>query len=507
MDFSKNSFTDTAFRWFTGVVEDINDPTEQGRLKVRCFGYHTENNNNKTGIPTYALPWAHVMTPITSASCGGIGQSATGIVQGSWVVGFFRDGEACQDPLILGTIPSATPLPSGYGKGFQDPFGDNPRNNIKGGVPNDQPYGATIEYKKAASYRGKVSAREVTYKEYGDSPNGGVPTALPPEMNQLRNENPDKSGKNSATDSEEDTKFDNDFFQPKLFLQDAQIDVTQPTYPNCHTTEYKCGHTLEVDETLAQERILTYHASGTYDEMEASGNRTVFVQGKGYRIVAKDDNVNIKGSCNITIDGDARTLIMGDEYREVSGNYHLKVNGNIYKKCTSEFVETIGDQVFNIGKRRESNIQENEIVNINAIHQFDGKTPIADSPGQEAAYQFTNKKSCRIDIQENVAQNINGSLKLGVDNKLTIHTKQDRVDVVNGRYVIKVSGATDSTDNKLNIDTKGEMTLDAPTGSIDFPLGNITSNNVRLHTHEHTQPNTGADDTSQGNTNSPVAGT
>ena len=36
------------FVWFTGVVEDRNDPAQLGRVKVRCLGFHTES---KTDIP------------------------------------------------------------------------------------------------------------------------------------------------------------------------------------------------------------------------------------------------------------------------------------------------------------------------------------------------------------------------------------------------------------------------------------------------------------------------
>jgi len=57
------------FSWFTGVVEDILDPLQMGRVRVRCFGYHTAN---KTEIATEDLPWASVMTPIHSASMSGI---------------------------------------------------------------------------------------------------------------------------------------------------------------------------------------------------------------------------------------------------------------------------------------------------------------------------------------------------------------------------------------------------------------------------------------------------
>ena len=36
------------FVWWTGVVEDINDPLRLGRLRVRIIGFHTEN---KTLLP------------------------------------------------------------------------------------------------------------------------------------------------------------------------------------------------------------------------------------------------------------------------------------------------------------------------------------------------------------------------------------------------------------------------------------------------------------------------
>ena len=34
------------FVWFTGVVEDRNDPAKLGRVRVRCVGFHTENKND-----------------------------------------------------------------------------------------------------------------------------------------------------------------------------------------------------------------------------------------------------------------------------------------------------------------------------------------------------------------------------------------------------------------------------------------------------------------------------
>ena len=69
-------FVGGEFSWFTGVVEDRLDPLEMNRVRVRCFGYHSENRSD---IETEALPWATVMMPTTSSGTSGIdGVDASG---------------------------------------------------------------------------------------------------------------------------------------------------------------------------------------------------------------------------------------------------------------------------------------------------------------------------------------------------------------------------------------------------------------------------------------------
>ena len=89
------------FHWFVGVVEDRNDPEKIGRVKVRCVGYHTENTQD---IPTEDLPWASVMMPVTAGGNSGIGFSPHFLIEGTWVVGFFRDPSK-QEPIIMGALP------------------------------------------------------------------------------------------------------------------------------------------------------------------------------------------------------------------------------------------------------------------------------------------------------------------------------------------------------------------------------------------------------------------
>jgi hypothetical protein len=87
--------------WWTGVVEDRDDPEKLGRCRVRVFGWHTEDI---TIMPTNTLPWALPVQPITSAATSGVGSAPVGIVTGSWVVGFFLDGDEAQKPVIMGTL-------------------------------------------------------------------------------------------------------------------------------------------------------------------------------------------------------------------------------------------------------------------------------------------------------------------------------------------------------------------------------------------------------------------
>jgi len=111
------------FHWFHGVVEDVADPQQLGRVRVRCVGYHTDDRGL---LPTSGLPWALCLLPNTSASMAGVGQSATGLQAGSWVLGFFRDGPSAQDPIILGSIASKIVAKPDKTKGFSDPSGTNP---------------------------------------------------------------------------------------------------------------------------------------------------------------------------------------------------------------------------------------------------------------------------------------------------------------------------------------------------------------------------------------------
>lgn len=87
------------FRWFLGIVEDVQDPLQLGRAKVRVVNEHDD------GVETGDIDWAHVLMPNTSACVDGVGDSPN-LAIGSRVVGFYMDGEEKQNPMILGSFPT-----------------------------------------------------------------------------------------------------------------------------------------------------------------------------------------------------------------------------------------------------------------------------------------------------------------------------------------------------------------------------------------------------------------
>ena len=87
----------TEFIWWQGVVEDRDDPLMMGRCRVRIVGYHTDD---KKDIPTELLPWAYLAMPINTRP----NSVPVGPTEGTWVMGFFRDGDNCQEPIVTHII-------------------------------------------------------------------------------------------------------------------------------------------------------------------------------------------------------------------------------------------------------------------------------------------------------------------------------------------------------------------------------------------------------------------
>ena len=94
------------FTWWVGEVEEIRDPSELGRIKVRILGWYTGNSEGKAyleEVPKEVLPWATVLLPTDQPQTKSAG-TTTELQPGAWVLGFFLDGEEAQLPCVLGAF-------------------------------------------------------------------------------------------------------------------------------------------------------------------------------------------------------------------------------------------------------------------------------------------------------------------------------------------------------------------------------------------------------------------
>lgn len=311
----------SGFVWWFGVVEDIDDPLKLGRVRVRVFGYHPED---KGTLKTADLPWAHPLQDITSASISGVGRSPTGLVTGSHVFGFFRDGYNAQQPIVMmsvGGVPSEVANPR---KGFNDPSGIYP---TEADVPDTNRLATGDETDKTV------------VKSKNDSRKKNVPVAL------------------DATEAET-------WDEPKT--------PYKAKYPNNKVFATKSGMVEEWDDTEGRERHHTYHPSGTFEEVangwdgNPSGTRVQKISGNNYEIVAGDDYISIKGDAKITIEGSAKIYIgagasdgnlnlqvdkdvnlyvRGDVKGTVEGDMSLKVLGNYRETIAGNKYTSVGGNV------------------------------------------------------------------------------------------------------------------------------------------------------------------
>ena len=168
------------FVWWQGVVEDRHDPLYLGRCKVRILGWNTEE---KVYQPTDTLPWAYPVSPITSASQTGVGTTPLGPVEGTWVLGFYRDGESAQEPMFFGTfggIPEKDAKGENLQKGFFDPRLPDGDQEI-GGHPDfpDELGPRQLNYNMFSRYAGQAVPREPATIVHNSTPD---PTQHPQDL-------------------------------------------------------------------------------------------------------------------------------------------------------------------------------------------------------------------------------------------------------------------------------------------------------------------------------------
>ena len=286
-----NYFMGNAFVWWQGVVEDVDDPLKLGRCRVRVAGYH---NPSTQLLPTQDLPWAVSVQPITSASISEVGTSPTGLLPGSWVLGFFRDPGFFQQPVILGSIPGI-PTKKGVdiGDGFKDPSKTYPLD---------------------------------THLFESD-------------LSRLaRNENIDKTivetKKNDRTKDITVALKREKWNQPEV--------PYAAEYPKNHVMQTQSGHVQEFDDTPKHDRIQVYHKTGTFQEIHPDGTTVNKIVSEKYEIVYDDSRILIKGLKSENVEGNSNLKVGKDFNVEVNGNAFVLIKGDCIMETKGDYFHKIG---------------------------------------------------------------------------------------------------------------------------------------------------------------------
>ena len=371
------------FIWFVGVVEDRADPKNLGRLRVRCLGYHTED---LVKLPTADLPWAHVMNPITSATVSGLGQTPLGAVEGSWVVGFFQDGEDSQMPVIIGTLPGIPDtLPDTEAKkGFQDTVnGVYPKYKNETDVnrlavnDEDLPH-STLTIRKAdrTTDMGRADFDEV--QTYLGNFGGSITHSIP--------------GDDGTSFSEPAVPY-------------------KATYPHNHVYESEGGHLREVDDTPGSERLHERHSSGTGYEVHPDGTKVTRVKKDNYDLTTGDHYAHIKGNHSTTVDGGVRVFVNADASTD-DQNYTIQVgknaNVNIQVDAGNVNVITKGSGDINLLSDRNINMETKGF-------RLQAQTVDIDVSGQWTETTKDKTENTGAHVMESTTQDINATDRIDLN--------------------------------------------------------------------------------------------
>ena len=351
------------FEWFTGIIEDRNDPLFLNRVRVRIFGIHTYD---KQQIATPDLPWAEVMMPTTTASLSGLGTTVHGLVEGSFVVGFFRDGMSNQEPVVMGSFIGA---PQAYSR-MDETYGDNRTGRKTGYIErkhtegfNDPRLTTAADYNKAPTSKSADRDREGSLLEQGvaavkelivgppeptlnleSGPDGNAPKHINRNygLTLALDDSPRRDGDKRGVQypkadyyptSEHDVEssvnklgrswgiydtdiYPNNVIQGNLFkaVKDGDDEDrskwVKPLYPFNHVYESESGHVIEIDDTPDYERINVFHRSVARLEINNKGEiHIVAAEGQDMNLQAANVNIGAVGGSTLNIKALAKVII------------------------------------------------------------------------------------------------------------------------------------------------------------------------------------------------------
>jgi hypothetical protein len=291
--------------------------------------------------------------PVNSANVSVKGWSPTGLVQGAWVVGFYRDGMNSQEPVVFGTIGGINtvniPVPNELSNLPNLPFVDP--EDIKRIYTNE------IESRKAQIIESLDEAKnDVGIKPYQLPKNPTVdvnrgfadPQGLYPLISRMGEADTNRLARNEQIENTiVQKKKDNLNFSVSAlygFWSEPETPYAAQ-YPFNNVYESQAGHVIEYDDTPGAERMHWYHCSGTFTEIHPKGSEVHKVVGNAWDITLNDKMVLIKGNCSYNVDKTMKIMmgkdleieVMGDTKMYAHGNMTVDVRGNFLQKVSGTY--------------------------------------------------------------------------------------------------------------------------------------------------------------------------
>jgi hypothetical protein len=95
-------------------------------------------------------------------------------------------------------------------------------------------------------------------------------------------------------------------------------------YPYNKVLRTESGHLIEIDDTVSKERIHIMHKSGTYVEIDNTGQVVIKSVDDRFDVTTKDNNVYVGGNVNVRVKGNVNMLVDGTYTVESKGNMLFK---------------------------------------------------------------------------------------------------------------------------------------------------------------------------------------
>ena len=508
------------FVWWNGVVEDRKDPLFLGRCRVRILGWHTAD---KSELPTDDLPWAFPIMPITSASQTNAGEAPVGPVEGTWVMGYYRDGELAQEPVMMGTMHG---IPADYAKqntGFNDSRldeedADKHSITTQGGARSG---GGAISLTGWPYPPKKLSfkdGKEVIITEYTNEERQAFTSkSLYP---RLKNE--PTTSRYARGEADASAKTDTEgiiasknknltkgsitsqfiptenltknvpsmtvapfakLIDTSLFTVNETTELNQPpspyaaVYPFNHVYESESGHLIEMDDTPTKERLHWYHRAGTFTEFHPKGIRTDNTTGHRYNMVTGNQESIIGGTeKKIISNSDSFTKVGKSKHTTVGQDYVVTSDGGDIILGAPAGFAVIAAQTTVIDAKNTLMLNAPTIVRSNAAarDRFKGSHNINAEGSlnyQAGSVTLGSMGAMKITSFGSISQTIGGTSEETLANAPIISPTAKTIKALLGKIVLETIDAAVTGGIDLNMGPMGaaaNIKIKAPLGDIDI---------------------------------------